>query len=390
MVKHLSGLTHYRLLATLLLTVVFASCSSTKTKPHSPVELPELVENTVAIEELWQYKHKQLKRLFYKPQLYFSDDTLFFPSRQSLIALNKKSGTLLWEKKFPSILASAVAGFAKHIYVIDSEPNLYKIEAATGSVIWQKLLESESLAPVSVNESYIVTKLSNGLILALSPEDGSELWRYQTENPILMFSGSSRPIIDYSASIFSLDNGTILAIDNSLGIPIWSQRITLPEGKSEIERLVDLDSDPILQSGKVIISGYNGNIAALNSNTGKPEWYHSFSTNKDLATYRGMAVAISQKSEITVFNIIKGNELWKSDAFLNRKLSNAVINRDYVIVADFKGYIHFLDRKNGKLLASHRVAKKEAHLPLYLEDNILYLFTRKGAKCKLLTVKFGK
>jgi len=370
------------------------ACSSNKTKIDAPNPLPEAEEVEQLVDKLWSKKIQSSRHAFYKRSVYFTENSLTVAEPKKVLVIDLANGKIQREIALDEVITSAVSGYGNHIFIADQTPALYKIALDSGQTVWQQTLQSEILTPVGVNANIVVAKQSNGEVIAFSSTSGSVLWTNQTENPVLMYNQSSRPLVTENFSYIALDNGNLIAIDNQYGIIVWSQRINLPEGQNEIERLVDLDSDPILINNAVMTAGYNGNIAAIDIRSNQPTWYHQFSTIRELAQFRGMVGAVRENSEIVVYNANNGNIIWQSDIFLNRQLSNIVINDTYVIAADYQGQLLFLNRRNGNFIGNQKVGKKVKigkgnTMPLYSFDNKIFYFSgsKKTLKLHALQIK---
>ena len=366
-------------LIAVIVTAILASCGSAKTKINAPKQLPQIEENSnILITPIWKKKHKISKRHFFKPTILVQNDSLFTASSKVLFALNKNTGKSIWQKDFGINLTAAVSGDETALFVADEHPRVFAINTENGEEIWRVNLQSEVAATIAFDKKLIVAKLVNGSIIALDRTNGDQLWQYKTENPELMVVGSSAPVIEYGVTYSSLDNGNVIAINNELGIPAWIQRVNFPTGTSEIERLIDLDVTPIIKSGKLISTGYNGNIVAIETRTGKLLWHHSNSSSKNMHSHRGMVATVNEKSKIAVYNLNNGTLIWESEELLNRKLSNPIITNSYIYVLDYKGFLSTFNRRNGQLLATNKVAKSATINNIVFSDQHLYFNTQKG------------
>lgn len=150
------------------------------------------------------------------------------------------------------------------------------------------------------------------------------------------------------------DNGKLLALRLKDGKQIWEQSIAIPQGRSEVERIVDLDVDPLLKSGNIYVAGYHGGICSVSTRNGDVLW-----RNEDISAYAGMSQDESylylsdSTSDVWQLDERSGASLWKQKDLHQRKLTAAVVYDGYVVVGDFEGYVHWLS-KHDVLIGQNR------------------------------------
>ena len=153
----------------------------------------------------------------------------------------------------------------------------------------------------------------------------------------------------------AFDNGRLLAVNLQSGKLLWQTTISIPRGRTDLERMVDIDANPVVVDDTVYVVSYQGRLAAVQLGSGRILW------TRDIASYNGMMVdvyriyLVDSQSMVWALDRFNGATLWKQDALLRRSLTTPRLQNQYVIVADFDGFVHWLRRDNGKLVARLRV-----------------------------------
>jgi outer membrane protein assembly factor BamB len=169
-----------------------------------------------------------------------------------------------------------------------------------------------------------------------------------------------------------------MAFNPRNGLVLWEQRVALPQGRSELERMVDIDASPILRDGILYVASYQGRVAAYNRATGRGIWASDTSTHEDMVL-SGNVLFISQSdSRVTAYDANSGALLWENDQLLRRRITGPQVFGDYVAVADFKGYLHVMNRADGEFVARRRLDRKGIRASMLSDEEILYVYGNRG------------
>lgn len=240
---------------------------------------------------------------------------------------------------------------AGYVAIGTSNSEVVLLDADTGEVVWIKNVSSAVLASPALTANQVVVRTVDGKLTALSVVDGSQLWVYEQEVPSLSLRGNAQPIIADGIVYAGFDNGHLAALDVQSGRVLWEQAVATPSGRTELQRMVDLDGKLVLRDGIIYAAAYHGNVVAFDARTGRPLW------NKEQSSYQGVAadwqaVYLSdENSVIWAYDIASGSTLWQTDIVQFRWVSAPVRYDDAVVVGDFEGYVHFLSTDTGLLLA---------------------------------------
>jgi outer membrane protein assembly factor BamB len=255
-----------------------------------------------------------------------------------------------------------------------SKGTIVALDGATGRELWRAKLNSELLSSPAISEKMVVVRSVDGRLHGLDAHSGKELWSVEQQVPRLSLRGTATPIIAKEVAISGFDNGKVMAVSLNNGDTVWDTALASPHGRTELDRLIDIDSEVHTVGDNVFATGFQGRTAMLALDSGQIWWAH------DMSSYRGLAVDadnlyVTQSDGIVVaLRQRDGSELWRSQKLKLRRLSTPVLTSTAVVVADFQGYVHWLDKTTGELVARERVAKERVtNSPAAVDDTIVVL-----------------
>ena len=272
-------------------------------------------------------------------------------------AFELASGRRLWTSRTRAPLAGGPGADEDLVVVGSSDGDVIGLGAADGRIRWHVNISGEVLAAPAVTPRLVIVRAVDGKLHGLAPGDGHELWQVQQQLPSLSLRGTSRPTIVGEVAICGYDNGKVVASNLSDGSSAWESLISPPKGRTEIERLNDVDATPRIEGNDVYVAQFQGKVAMLALDTGQVWWSH------DISSYRGLGIDDSHlyvsTSDGAVLALLRrtGTQLWRQDALLHRVLSAPAVAPDGIVVADYQGYVHWLNRATGALLARARSGK---------------------------------
>jgi outer membrane protein assembly factor BamB len=250
---------------------------------------------------------------------------------------------------------SAGPGVGEGLVVVGSpDGDVVALEADDGSERWRIRLLGEILARPAVGRDTVVIHTVDGRVHALRAADGTASWTYEQQVPRLSLRGSAPPVLDGDTVLCAFDNGKVAALAVADGELLWSATVSAPTGRTELARLVDIDSAVQVAGDDVYVVGFQGRLAMLARDSGQIWWA------RDLSSYRGLALddealyLVTDQDAVVAVSRRDGTELWRQEALRLRRLSTPAIVADAVAVGDFDGYVHFLDRRSGEMLARVR------------------------------------
>jgi outer membrane protein assembly factor BamB len=113
-------------------------------------------------------------------------------------------------------------------------------------------------------------------------------------------------------------------ISSESGSPRWELPIIINEGKSKLERIVDIDGKVVVANDLFVAASYQGHITAIDLQQGRPIWQEKISTTKDLVEAKSRVVAIDDKDIMKAFGLSSGVILWQQEGLKLRGLTSPV------------------------------------------------------------------
>ena len=293
------------------------------------------------------------------PPAYTKTTSYAVDARGKLFALNLQNGKVEFSRNYvlPFSSAPVISGDTLFVGTLDGE--LVAINIKQGDILWKQQLSSEILAPVAVSDDLVVAKTVDGAVVALRTDNGKQVWTHTVSEPSLTLRGQSAPVIANDILIFATDNGEVSALALRSGTELWTRAVAIPHGGTELARMIDIDATPVVYDETIYVGAYQGRLAALSLQSGHIIWVREMSTHTGLAVdaYRlylsdsdGIVWAVDRKS---------GATLWKQEQLLRRKVTAPVLQDGYLAVADFNGFVHWLAREDGRLVARTRLSRHD-------------------------------
>jgi outer membrane protein assembly factor BamB len=347
-----------RLFCLLVTASLLGGCSlfGSKDNAEPPAELKDF-KARVRLHELWSHSTGEgtdEQRLKLLPAV--DGNRVYVADRNGAIsAYELDSGKLAWRNK-TKLALSAGAGVGDGLVLAgSSEGRLVALDAETGKQLWVADVPSEVLAVPRVYDDIVIVQTVDGTISALKAQDGEHLWLYDRSVPVLTLRGTSSPLVQGGAVIAGFANGKLVALDVRSGREVWSAAVAVPRGRTELQRIVDLDADAVIAGGVLYAGSYQGRLVAVSLQDGRIVW------NREMSTYAGLSVDSSQvlvsdaNSEVWAIDRRTGRSLWKQAELRQRGLTGPTSIDDYVAVGDFEGYLHLLSRSDGSIVGRTRV-----------------------------------
>ncbi|MGB5472283.1 MAG: outer membrane protein assembly factor BamB [Gammaproteobacteria bacterium] len=306
-------------------------------------------------------------------------DRLYVADRKGrVVALDAASGKRLWSTDMDTALAAGPGVGEGMVVVGSSDAEVIALDAGDGAVRWRVDVSSEVLSVPRIDLDKVIVQTADGSIAALDGADGSQLWINDRTVPVLTLRGTSTPAVSLGLVVAGFSNGKLVAFSADRGFPVWEKSIAVPQGRSELERIVDIDGDPVIVGGAVFVTTYQGRIAMLELRSGNVGWERDMSSSAGLGVDFSQVYITDDKSQVWALSRNTGASAWKNDSLAWRGLTAPQPFGDYVVVADSQGYVHLLSRYDGHIAA--RIEADGAGIrarPLAIKDT-LYVFGNSG------------
>ncbi len=299
-------------------------------------------------------------------------------------ARDASTGELRWETD-AEVNFSGGPGLGNGTVILGSNnAEVVALNSEDGHLLWKTTVSSEVLSVPVIANNIVVVRTTDGGMFALDEKSGRKLWNYENSIPALSVRGSGSPVIIDDNVIGGHDNGKLMALRLSDGKFVWETSVAIPKGRSEVERLVDLDVDPIAVSGNIYVASYHGGVAAISEVNGEGLW-----RNEDISSYAGMSSDSSylylsdSESHVWQLDQRNGSSLWKQKDLHQRKLTAPAAYESYVVVGDFEGYVHWLSSSDGRQLGRIQITDGPIDAKPVVVDDTVYVYAKDGTLAAL-------
>jgi outer membrane protein assembly factor BamB len=364
----------------LALLLAITACSKDK-EIDQPAKLTP-VTATLRVERVWSATVDDKKAIPLRLGLGLAVDgarVYAAGHKGDVSAFELASGKSAWRVRLKAPLSGGTAAGAGLVLIGTSDGRLFALDEASGANRWSVRVSGEVLSPAAISEHLIALRTVDGKLHALSPADGHELWAQQQQVPRLSLRGTARPVIAGDLVLCGFDNGRVMAVNAADGTVQWEATISPPHGRTELERLVDIDTAVRVAGQDVYTVGFQGKVAMLALDTGQVWWSHDASAYRSLTLGDDTLYMATADGEIAALRTRTGAELWRQKALLYRGLTAPALvdGANALVAADFQGYVHFLDKATGALAARVSSGKvRVSTTPLVIGDLVLVVNDR--------------
>jgi outer membrane protein assembly factor BamB len=364
--------------AILFASVILSGCSD-DVDIYEPDPLVE-IENKFEVKTLWSTsigdgigeRTLRLAPVYAYQKIYVAD------AEGVVTAIDPENGKTLWEIETQLPIAGGPAVANKILAVGTSQGEVVAFDAENGDEKWRSQVSSEIISAPAVADGFLSVRTVDGKIYLFDAENGEQKWFYDESLPPLTLRGESSPVIANGGVVSGFSNGKLAVFILENGQLAWEKKIATPIGSSEIQRLVDVDLQPILVGPSIYIGSYNGNLASLNYRNGEFNWQRELSTFQDMAVSELLLFVTHENSHVSAVNRSNGVIIWTQKDLNRRQLSSPTVMGDHILVGDFEGYLHWISTKNGLIESRQSVDSSGiSAAPLIIGDKVV-LYSRDG------------
>ncbi|MBB1479613.1 outer membrane protein assembly factor BamB [Pseudoalteromonas sp. SG41-2] len=373
-----------------LCMATLVGCSSSDDEDE--LVLPEIV-NQFETKVIWQESIGDGVEHYFSrltPAVY--KDRVFVASRAGKVeALSLENGNTLWETDvrenltfwpWQSDISAKLSGGILQAYgkiFIGSEHGyLVALDRETGDVVWRKKVPGEVLAKPAAGDGLIYVNLGSGKLLALHPDTGEERWSHEQEVPALTLRGQSSPTVANGGVLVGLETGKLSVLISDSGYSAWSAEIATAKGASEFERLVDVDTQPLISGPYAYAIAYNGNLAAVDIRSGNVVWKREYSSYREIAMDTQTIYVVDSNGVVYGLDKTSGIERWSQPALRGWYLTGPAVAGNYLAMGDQEGNLHWLNKESGELVSREDFDSSGFFIEPIVADDKLILYTRDG------------
>ncbi len=368
-----------KFLLCVLSACVLTACTNSDEKESERVA--ELVdfEPSVKFEKVWsssvgsgQGKYARFVPAIDRTSIYAAD------AEGRVFAFDLESGKRLWKTETDLEVSGAVGAGYGVVLVGSFDAEILALSSESGEQLWSASVTSEIVAPPATNGDIAVVQTIDGRVFAFDLKTGEQRWSYDHVTPVLSLRGTAAPVLTATQVICAFDNGQILSFSSSDGTLGWEARVAQPKGRTDLERIVDIDGTPLVNGGLVYVSSYQGNVLALSRGQGSPLWNRAISSYRQLASSPGKIFASDDRSGVMALNSANGDLIWHNQQLQNRGATAPVVIDGYVAVIDREGYMHVMSQADGAFAARFKPKGEDFNSPVVSHNKRLYVLSGDG------------
>ncbi|NMY75923.1 MULTISPECIES: outer membrane protein assembly factor BamB [Pseudomonas] len=373
--------------ALLALAILAAGCSSNSKKELPPAALTDFKEEVV-LQKQWSRSigdgqgktYNMLVPAVEGNTLYAADVT------GVVMALDRMNGDVKWKKDLELPVSGAVGAGYGLVLLGTLQGEVVALDASSGEEKWRSRVTSEVLAPPATNGDVVVVQTQDDRLIGLDASTGDQRWTYDSTPGVLTLRGTGAPVVTNHLAVAGLSTGKVVALDTRNGVPVWEQRVAIPQGRSELERIVDIDGGLLLSGGTLYVASYQGRMAALELESGRVLW------QRDASSYAGVAQGFGSVYVSLASGTVEGVDersttaLWSNESLARRQLSAPEVFSSYVAVGDMEGYLHLLSQVDGRFVGRTRIDSDGLRARPLVVGDMIYVFGNSG-KLEALTIR---
>lgn len=359
------------------LATLAVACSENDVDP--PAELTEF-RATAKIERVWSTSAGGAEpKLRLGLGVALQDTTLYAAGHGGdVIALDRDTGKRLWRTD-TKLSLSGGPGVGEGLVVVGATHGaIVALDAQTGAVRWKTQVNSEILSAPAIANRVVLFRAVDGRVFALRAADGEMLWSAEQQVPRLSLRGTSQPVIADNLAVSGFDNGRLMALTLDTGLEVWNVAVAPPSGRTEIDRLSDLDANVQAMEDDIYAVNFHGKAVRLQSDNGSVQW------EREVSSYAGFALdedgfyVSADDGSLIKLGRRTGVEMWRQDVLTRRRLSQPAVLGSLVAVADLDGYVHFFDKDSGELAARIRPLEGRVLTAPVVSNGLLILVDVEG------------
>lgn len=376
----------WRLLTTSALMLLISGCStfqewfgSEGEDATAPVQL-ERIDSKVSLKKRWSSKIGDGQGDgFYKITPTLIDGVIYVASSDGEVAaINAANGARLWRVELERPFSGGVGYHNRSLYLGGADGSVLQLSAEDGAVEWEAAVSGEVLAAPVVSDDWVIVQTYDGKLLGFRSGAEEPSWTFTSDVPVLTLRGTSAPILVGGNAIAGFGDGKVVAVDVDSGNVSWEARIGVPQGSSEIDRIVDVDGAMTQQGIELFVASYQGRVAALDSRTGRKLWQQNVSSVTGTNVGFGNVYVADVDGTLSAFLRTGQGVRWQNIELGYRELSRPTPVSSYVATVDFEGYLHLLSQVDGQIVGRSKIGGDAARADMIADSGRLIIYADNG------------
>lgn len=375
----------------LLLVTGLTACSlfssdEEEVRTPKPLQALEKREEKVELTRVWSKnigqgigdRFEQLAPAIQGDVVYIAD------ARGQVMALNRENGREIWKRQLKVSVGAGVTLGVEQILLGTLEGEVIALNQETGEDLWRSRVSSEILSSPVTDGAYVAVHSIDDRLTVLSARTGEMVWRQDVLQPALTLRGSAEPVIVRDAVIAGFSSGEAKAFRLNDGAPLWSSRIAVPKGSTELERMVDIKGAPLVIGDSLFLASFQGNVVGLDLYSGRARWSKEVSSYKPIAEGFGALYITDESDYISSIDQRTGAASWRQEALQYRHATAPATFGSYVAIGDIEGYIHLLSQVDGSFSGRFKVTSNPLTARPVVSGDLMLVMSSSG---ELIAVK---
>ena len=384
-----------RLLHAVLILLVLNGCANISSwvrnpfgeddNPRAPAELED-IQTEVTISRDWRINIGNGQGDSFKKLTPVVDGGFVFAASDDgdVVAVNSTNGDLMWLTELETSITGGVGAGDGIVMVGTEAAELVVLSQSDGQEVWRTRVSSEILSQPKTDGDIVVVQTVDGKLVAVDRENGLQRWTYETTLPALTLRGTSSPVLTSEGTVVAgFSNGILVSVAAEDGVWSWEERVAVPDGQYDIERVIDVDGDLLLDGARILASSYQGNLMAFDTATGRIVWGMEASSYHGMDQGFGNIYYSNDESHLVAVRDNSSDVVWQNEELQYRDLTAPKTISNYVAVADFEGYLHLISQIDGRIIGRTRIDNDGVRSNLVVEDGSLIVYGNGGSLVSL-------
>lgn len=348
--------------------------------PRAPTKLVDIEAEIVKTQLVWRSSIGGLGEIHNKMRPYITEGHVYLSDAEGQVeAWQRVDGKRLWRVSLKKQISGGVVGGEGIVALGTKNGLVIALDTQEGDEKWRTVVTSEVMALSEVKQGVVVVRTNDNKVHALDIETGELVWHKSRNIPPLTLRGASEPKIIGDAVLVGYDDGKMTALTLQDGAELWEATVSVARGRSELERISDVDGEIAYFDGVVYAVGFNGSVVAVDMETGLTGWTREFSSSVGLSADENRIYITDADNSIWALDKTSGATLWRQDKLLYRKLTAPKIMGNYIVTGDFKGYLHWLSKEDGKLVGRNKVSRDVINAAPIIINGLAYVLANDGS-----------
>jgi len=362
----------------LLIAASLVACSSSPINEPTPLEP---LASTAKVEKLWSVSSPSSpqSKVYEYLQPALQDGVLYSVSAGGVVQANDiGKAARLWKQDLDAVVSAGLAVANDLLLLATSEAEVIAMAKDSGEIRWRSSVTSEVLALPVASGNIVIVRSADGVTQALDLDSGEPLWSFSSNVPALSLRGDATPLVTGELVLLGQANGRLSALSIFDGVLQWEAAVVVPKGRTDLERMVDVDAMPLVIDDVVYVAAHQGRVLALSTLTGAMLWSRELGTSVGMAADNENIYIVDNESLVWALDRRNGATLWKLDKLKYRDLSAPLAYADSVVVGDYEGQLHWISKYDGAITGRHQVDKNGVRVAPLVRDGVLYSRSKSG------------